>query len=169
MARTLKKDILVTKTVKAKRPPKTIKERAWTKKYIETGNQTQAALEVYDIKGKDPEQIAANIGNQNYRKLQIDAHMDKAGISDERLYDKLSEGLDSTRVISANVIITKSDDPTVKPLKADAKTQDFIEVPDYAVQHKWWASAMELKGHLNAKEDDKGERPIKVVVLNYSG
>ena len=62
--------------------------------------------------------------------------LENAGVTDQKLGEKINEGLDATKVISANIVQTKSDDPTVKQTEAHAKTCDFIDVPDYGVRHR---------------------------------
>jgi len=43
----------MSKKLKAKRPPKTPKERKFVKEYIKTGNATEAASRVYNTNNKD--------------------------------------------------------------------------------------------------------------------
>lgn len=66
---------------KPKRPPKTIKEKKFVKRYLETGNATQAVIDAgYDVKDRS---VARNIGTQNVAKLGIEEHFEKAGLSPE--------------------------------------------------------------------------------------
>ena len=99
-----------------KRPPKTIKERKFVKKYLETGNATQSAYEVYDVKDLN---TASSLGAQTLRKLSIGDIMDKQGLTDEKLVAKLEEGLEATKVISATIIAGN-------PKEAGSQTNDFI-------------------------------------------
>jgi hypothetical protein len=61
--------------------------------------------------------------------------MEEAGITDKRLIEKVSEGMEAQKVISS-----------YGGKNADASTTDFIEVPDHAVQHKYVETALKLKG-----------------------
>ncbi len=105
-----------------KRPPKTLKERKWLKRYIETGNATQAALEVYDTKNVNS---AKNIGYQNVTKLDLSTIMDAKGLTNDNLMDHIVEGLE-------------------KPVKV---TADGVEIPDYGVRHKYLETSLRLRGH----------------------
>lgn len=60
------------------------KEKAFADKYIETGNGTQSALEVYDT---EEENVAANIAHQNLRKPKIIDYIESK-LSDEMLAEK---------------------------------------------------------------------------------
>lgn len=116
---------------KPKRPPKTIKEKAFVKALVKTTTAAEAAR----IAGyKDPIQAAY----ENKIKLDLPDLMDKKGLTDDHLLDKLDEGLESNRVISA--IITDK--------QANGATNDFIEVPDMVVRHKYLETALKLKGKL---------------------
>jgi hypothetical protein len=75
--------------------------------------------------------------------------MDKANVTDTKLIQKLSEGLDSTKVISANIIA-----PSGEGMKdADSMTKDFVDVPDFATRHKYLETGLKLRGHLKEKLD----------------
>lgn len=65
---------------------------------------------------------------------QINAAAKKVGVDIEFVLGNFKKLTEAQKIISANVILTKSNDPTVRPLKADAKTMDFIEVTDSIAQ-----------------------------------
>ena len=65
----------------------------------------------------------------------------------EKLRQVAREGLEASRVISANVIV-KSDNPKVKNKNATARDVDFIEVPDHSVRHRYWQDLNKILGHL---------------------
>jgi hypothetical protein len=88
------------------------------------------------------------IGKPRFQQAYLE-RMDKHNVTDDRLLKKLSAGLDAQKVISANVVIKKSDGDEMKP--ADGMTKDFIEVDDWQAQHKFWKDAMELRGHFPKK------------------
>lgn len=127
---------------KPKTKPKqklTIKQKKWIKRTLETGSGATAAEEVYDVKHRDS---ARSMASQNYRKLKptMDAIMEKVGITDELLAQKAKEGLDATKVISATIIAGKQ-------TEAGSQTNDFIDVPDYNVRHKYLETSLRLKGY----------------------
>lgn len=114
----------------------TRKQQLFIQKYIEYRNATKAAMEVYECKD---EISAASVGSENLRKLQIVDLMESYGLTDLKLFDKLIEGLEATKIISAR--ITGKD--------ANERTDDFIDIPDYATRHKYLDTAFKLKKRLN--------------------
>jgi hypothetical protein len=125
----------------------TFKQRKWLRIYLECGNATEAATQVYNCKDRES---AANIGWENVRKLDYTDFMEEAGITDRLLQQKILEGLDANRTISAQVIV-KSNDPKVKTKSATARDVDFIDVPDFAIRHKYLETALKLKKRLDNK------------------
>ncbi len=84
-------------------------------------------------------------------KEAITEIMDRQGITDARLVEVLSQGLESTKVISAMVIA-----PSGEEMKdASGMTKDFIDVPDFMARHKYVETGLKLRGHLqtNVKID----------------
>lgn len=132
----------------------TIKQRKWLKAYITIGNATRAAIQVYDCKD---EVSAASIGYENLRKLQIDELLEENGISDQALMQVLKEGLRAVKQISARIILRKNavEFGTTGKLPG---TDDFIEVEDMAVRHRYLETALKLKGKLMSKTDAKAEQ-----------
>ncbi len=66
----------------------------------------------------------------------IEQILNDLGVSKERLVRKVDEGLDATKVISANVIIGSEGDPADERdgmKEADGMTKDFIDVPDFII------------------------------------
>lgn len=110
----------------------TPKEKGFVKDYLATGNGTEAAIKNYDTTSR---KVASVIAAENLAKPRIQSVILDA-LPDELLSKVHREGLEANRVISAN--ITYGD--------ADEKTNDFIEVPDHAVRHKYLESAYKLKG-----------------------
>lgn len=140
--------------VKQKRPPKTIKERKWAKRTLETGDGTLAAEEIYDVTSHES---ARAISSQNFSKLSLVPLMEAEGITDKKLIQVLDDGLGASKTVSARVITKKGG-----LAEADERTDDFIDVPDYDVRHKYMKTAFELKGHLN----DRGNTNVQVNVNN---
>lgn len=132
----------------------TLKQRKWIKVYLETGNASKAAMQIYDCKDRNS---AAQIGFENLRKLNYEDFLEEAGITDELLQKKIMEGLESTRTVSA--VKTSKD--------ATAESTDFIDVPDFMARHKYLETALKLKKRLIERADltSNGEKITGVVVL----
>jgi len=142
----------------------TIKQRKWLRIYLECGNATEAAMQVYDCKDRES---AANIGWENVRKLDYEDFLEEAGITDSLLQKKIIDGLDANRTISANVIV-KSDNPKVKTKSATARDIDFIDVPDYAIRHKYLETALKLKRRLIERKDiTTDDKPLSIKLISY--
>lgn len=118
----------------------TIKQRKWIKLYLKYGNATKAAREVYDCANDDS---AAVIGYENLRKLNYQDFLEEAGITDELLQKKMIEGLESTKPISALVLVN-----TEKGTSKTKADEGQIEVPDYAIRHKYLETVLKLKKRL---------------------
>ena len=113
----------------------TIKQRKWMKYYIETGNSTLAAKKAgYAFGTSGPENLSKPIIRQAFMTL-----LDKKGLTDEKIVDKLIELIEAKKQISAN--ITYGD--------ADGKTTDFIEVPDNQTQIKATELLLKVKSLIN--------------------
>lgn len=112
----------------------TLKQARWLDVYIETGNATEAAMRAYELEDRA---IAGQIGYENMKKLDISELMDSMGLTEHKLILKVQEGLDATRSISA-----------IAGTEANGGTVDFVDVPDYAVRHKYLETSLKLKGKL---------------------
>lgn len=117
----------------------TLKQAKWLEVFIQTGNATEAAMQAYNCKDR---MSARNMGSENMAKLGISELMDNMGLTDHKLISKLSEGLEATKVISANVIAKNGEGMA----DANSMTKDFIDVPDMPTQHKFLDTALKLKG-----------------------
>jgi len=107
-------------------------------------------MQVYDVSSRDS---ARAIASQNYAKLSLVPLMEEKGITDDRLLQVLDEGLAANKTVSARVITKKGE-----LAEADESTDDFIDVPDHDVRHKFLKTALELKGHIN----DRGNTNVQV-------
>ena len=101
----------------------TLKQRKWIKKYIETGNATVAARAVYNCKN---DVVAATIGSENLRKLQIQELMEEMGLTDVALVNVGTKGM----------------------MEANKSLMDGSVVPDYSTRHKYWDTMLKLKRKL---------------------
>jgi hypothetical protein len=83
--------------------------------------------------------------------------MDKVGLNNEFLMQKLKDGLDCTKVISA-----------VGGTDAGAGTMDFIDVPDHTNRKGYLDQALKIKGAYAAdKTDINLNGPIKINIMQY--
>ena len=87
----------------------------------------------------------------------MQAALDKAGITDDHLADKLKEGLDATRTISA-----------VAGSEANGGTVDFVDVPDFPSRKSFQDMAHKLrKDYPDPKLEHTGEVDVVFNVVNY--
>lgn len=133
----------------------TPKQRKWLEVYVETSNATEAAMQSYDCKDRH---TAQNIGYENMSKLGFGELMEYMGLSDAKLLKKTEEGLDATRTISA-----------ISGDRAKGTDMDFVDVPDYAVRHRYLETILKLKGKLSdgKKFEVKGDGKLEVIVRDY--
>jgi len=130
---------------------KTLKQRKWLGLYLETGNATEAAMQVYNCKSRNS---AKTIGWENITKLDFADFLEESGITDKLLQQKIMEGLDSTRTVSAI--------NTARNAKADST--DFVDVPDFLARHKYLETALKLKRKLVERTDfTSGGKPIPIL------
>jgi len=109
----------------------TIKQRRWLKEYFKTGNATQSALKVYDT---DDYHGAGVIASENLKKLKprLETLMEKHGISLGTLIVKLGEGLDAKKI--------------------HGTSDNFVEIEDFAIRHKYLETAGKWLGIEQEKE-----------------
>jgi hypothetical protein len=159
----MKKKVKKTKGKKLVVKPEidlTIKQRKWIQAYIKTGNATEAAARVYDCKNRD---VANAIGNENLAKLSFPELMEEMKLTDVALMNVGIEGMQATKQISGIVIGGKSVD-------VDSESSNFVEVPDYAVRHKYWETMLKLKKRLGQEkstvgaEFKEGEKSLRIIV-----
>lgn len=140
---------------------KRVKSKRLIKAYIDADcNQAELARR----QGVTPQTIGKKLKKRKVLQT-IEKRLDKEGINDTYLAKKLKEGLEATKVISANIIEIKSDDPTVKEKKAHSRTMDFIDVPDLNTRYKYLMLAFELRGHI--KRGASGDTGHKVFNFIY--
>jgi len=110
----------------------TLKQRKFIKYYIETGNASEASRRAGYALGK--EQGYENLTKPHIRQAFM-VFLDKKGLTDEKIIDKLIELIEAKRQISANITYGE----------ADEKTVDFIEVPDNSTRIKALELLIKLK------------------------
>lgn len=142
------------------------KEKAFADKYIETGNGTQSALEVYDT---EEENVAANIAHQNLRKPKIIDYIESK-LSDEMLAEKhLSlinantlEKLHFDEYESDNVIeemVSKMEGYDLLKIVERRNSEGeiiskfaYVKAPDFMTQDKALDKAYKIKGKYKSEE-----------------
>lgn len=108
--------------------------------------------------------LGRTVGSSGVKKA-IEEALENSGITDELLTNKLKEGLDATKVISA--VILKKDGKAEDAKEANESTMDFVDVPDFGVRHKYLETGLKLKGHLsNHKVDVTVRRGIDEIPLD---
>lgn len=110
--------------MKKRRPAHSIKEKRWLKRTVELGNGTQAAMEVYNVNGKES---ARAIASQNFRKLSMDNALKAKGLTEYQSAKKLKQGLES--------------------MKIHGTTDDFIKIKDMPTRHRYLETLLRLQGH----------------------
>lgn len=85
---------------KTKHKPLTTKQRKWADRKLQTGNGTQAALEVYNT---NKPTIAATIASENIRKPNVKAYLEsKAERASEIVFDIAENGENDNVRLSAS-------------------------------------------------------------------
>lgn len=107
--------------------------------------ETTATSDVYNTLDKPRVQTA-------FQKI-----LEDQGISDAKLGQVISEGLEAYKVISANIIKNKNSaiaDEQDGMKEADESTKDFVEVPDFMARHKFVDTVLKLKEHYPAEKQE---------------
>jgi len=128
----------------------TLKQRKWLKIYLEVGNATEAAMQVYNCQDRNS---AKTIGWENLTKLDFTDLLEEAGVTDKLLQQKILEGLDANRTVSAKII----------DKGATTQTDDFIDVPDFMARHKYLETALKLKQKLIEKKEVRIDMPQPIL------
>jgi len=124
----------------------TKKEAVFCDEYIETGNGTKSALKAYNT--TDP-RTAGKIANTNLNKNKIQTKIAQAlgkhKIDENTIAKKIAGGLEARRVVFNPVF----------------KSFEELEFPDYATQHKYLTTLVEILG---VKAPDKHEHKFAGVL-----
>jgi len=123
------------------KPDLTIREKRLIKGVVSGLTGAEAARRA-GYSAKSASQLASETLAKPKVQSALLAAMEKAGITDDRIAQVMDEGLKANRVVSARV--TNKD--------AEVDTDDFIEVPDHAVRHKFLETAIDVKGAKAAKQ-----------------
>jgi len=155
--------------------PETARARAkkLIKSYSATGlNQSELAR----LEGVSPSAINQRLNKAHVQKTFAEI-MDSNGLEDAMLVEKIKEGLEATKVISAFVIVKpdkdgegkeagmQSPNPEVRSMSADGKTVDFIDIPDYRTRHLYLHTALEAKKIIKPPANGGGMQ-VSAVIFN---
>lgn len=123
----------------------TKKQKGFVKDYIKTGNGTLSALKNYDTKD---ENVAGAIASENLRKPKIEEVIKSIAdsIPDEDLLKVHLEGLKATRSQGVGGMVLNTE-------KGEFGHTN-IEVPDYAVRHKYLDTAYKIKDIYTPEKHD---------------
>ena len=135
-----------------------IKSKRLTNLYIKTGSQKRVA----ELEGVTKQAINQRFHKPAVKKaLQeiINQNLERAGITQTKVYRKLDEQLDATRVISAVV------SPDGKDMDANGQTCDFVDVPDNTARDKAIDKCLTLMGHI--KQVNGNGKGVSIVNIMY--
>lgn len=89
-----------------------------------------------------------NYASKQAKKLDevvnMDYWLEKEGLTDAALAQHAREGLHANKVQSCDVYVQDKDGQLV----ANANSNDFIEVPDWHVRHKYYRTVLELMNRI---------------------
>jgi hypothetical protein len=91
-------------------------------------------------------------------KVSLRDAFERAGLTDKKIVEYALEGMQANKVVSAN--ITYGD--------ADSKTNDFIDVPDWQVRHKFFETTLKLTDKLQVDSPVKVAINQQIVLVRYS-
>ena len=147
-------------------PQLTVKQRALVKGVASGMSITNAGIAA-GYKPKNADRVASLALKRPQVASYLTNLMDRKGLTDSQLLTTLKEGLEANKVISATVIL-KAGDPTVTERTADAKSMDFIDVPDHPTRHKFLETGLKLRGHLQP-ETPPPVSPVSINILSVDG
>lgn len=130
-----------------------VKQRKFLKYYLDTGNATYAAKKA----GYKYTPTAYEILNSPKFKYIFKQLLDKKGLTDYKIINKLIELLEAKKIISANVVHGE----------AGVKTNEFVEVPDNQTRVK--ALELLVKLRLPGTDIDKINIPpdaTNIIIIN---
>lgn len=136
--------------------------RAFIKAYCKIKNAGKAYKSLHP---KVTDHSAEELGSRMLREVEFSDLLEEAGVTDALLNQKTLEGLDATKQIGARKIIQGA--KTGHEIKVDAMTDtdDFIEVADYAIRHKYLETSLKLKKRLTDKVEVEGNVTVEGVVI----
>jgi len=109
------------------------------------------------------DQVSQTLRNPKFQSTLI-AEMEKSGINDSYLSEKLRALIEGTKVISATVIAPGSG----SDLKdAGSMSKDFIEVPDNIALAKGIEIAFKIRGQFTDKHEVEVKQPVNIIIRKF--
>lgn len=124
----------------------TRKQAKFTDEYIKTGNGSKSAMVAYETDSPDSAKTIAH-KNLNNNKIQtvIAQALAKKKITEDTIAQKIADGLEAKKVA----------------FNFDTKSFEQLDYPDYAIQHKFLNSLIEILG---VKAPEKHQHTLSGVV-----
>jgi len=125
-------------------------KQAVAAKHIIAGDSTSEAMRKAGYKpgyAKNPQDL---LKTKSFREI-----LEKAGITDQKLTERLNEGLDATVAIKTERVEGVG--------KNRLKTEELTTRPDYLTRHKYLETSLKLKGH------EKAVAPNVAIIPIYGG
>lgn len=141
---------------------KSLKQQKAFKESMENGGNITEAMRVAGYKESTINNPSNLTASKSWEEL-LEEHL-----PDSLLADTIEEGLKATKPISARIIMQKGKND-LGSQDAWSKTDDFIEVEDYAVRHKYVETALKIKGKIPELGDKENplNAAIKVTIQDY--
>jgi hypothetical protein len=76
----------------------------------------------------------------------------KHGLDDDTLLKKIVDGLDSNKLVAADIVIRNDNGE----MQVNKNSNDWVEYPDQAVRHKFIETALKLNGRLKDRVEHSG-------------
>lgn len=148
---------------------RTLTQRKFIDGFIKhNGNSTQAYLELHP---NCTYESAKELGHRMLTKvdLSVSEILEKIGLTNLIIGEKLKEGLNAQKVISVIPIKLKKNQENSPDLPdANSKNIEFIEVDDWNIQHKFVETILKLNNEYPAEKiEHSGEinlKPLKVII-----
>ena len=80
---------------------------------------------------------------RNYVKVAFEDLLEKSGVSDKKLAETISNGIDAEKSVSADILVDENGQ-----VKKDFDNYGAVMVPDWPSRHKFVQTALQLKGHI---------------------
>jgi len=126
---------------------RTLTQRRFIDAYVKfNGNATEAYMSLHTDCKKES---AGELGYRMLKKVDIKIKevLDRIGVTDTFLSQKLNEGLEAKKVVSVIPIKPKEAQPNSTDIQdADSRSIEFIDVEDYPTRQRYLDMAFKLKG-----------------------
>jgi len=144
---------------------RTLTQRRFIDAYVKfNGNATEAYMSLHTDCKKES---AGELGYRMLKKVDIKIKevLDRIGVTDTFLSQKLNEGLEAKKVVSIIPVKPKEVGPnSVNLPDANSSSIEFIDVEDYPTRQRYLDMAFKLKGDYPAEKHEV-EVARKVIVL----